>query len=169
MYMNKIIKSLFLSIILSGMVYLVIYYFNFFFINEFILVSLLIVIFFLIIYIYFRLTFPKYSKEEVIEKYNLPVKEEESLIVVDRDIIKEEISKPVIFQEKINPKMKEIEKNKKPKEIPKQNLNHKNYADVFKNINQEIQEKKEIKSLEESELSFIESNKNLDEDENKKE
>jgi ABC-type multidrug transport system fused ATPase/permease subunit len=165
--MDKIIKSLFISIISSGIIYLILYYFNLVFINHFLLIGLLVIILFLIPYVYFRLNSPKYSKEEVIEKYNLPVKEEESLMVVDREIVEEEISKPVISQEQINQKLKEIEKNKKPKEIPKQNLNHRNYADVFKNINQTIQEKKEIKSLEESDDSNKE--KSLEIDENKRE
>lgn len=75
---------------------------------------------------------PKYSREEIIQKYNLQVKTEND-VVLQNTVLKSQVSPSITI--------------KKPKEIPKQNVSHKNYANVFKTINQDIQENK-IQSLE---------------------
>jgi len=144
--MNKIIKSLYLSIIFSGLVYIVLNYLNYFFINKFLLIILLLLISFTAIYTYFRYHSPKYTKEEVIEKFNLPVKKEESLVEVKHNLVVENINKPFIKSSSENKKLSSIKKD-----VPKQDLSHKNYAEVFKTINQNIK-KEDVKPISDSEI-----------------
>lgn len=165
--MNKIVKSLYLSIIISGVIYLLLYYFSLFFINSVLLYFITLIFIFIIIFSYVSYKLPKYTKNEIIEKYNLPVKKEESLSVISKDLILENINNPVIKKES------SIEKSDtkilKPKEIPKQNVNYRDYANVFKEANKSLQENSldnKLKSKndlsENKKLTFKDDNKSMD-------
>ncbi len=176
MSMNKLIKSLYLSIIFSGIIYIILHYFSLLFIDALLLFVLLVVFLFLVFFSYFKITSPKYSKKEVIEKYNLPVEKEAILntapkytreeiiakytlpvsnqesvpsqtkeVIIKNEVVVENIEEPVIVPSK---EILIIEKSvsKKPKDIPKQNLSYRNYAQVFRSINQSIHEDKKVSS-----------------------
>lgn len=144
--MNKLIKSLYLSIILSGILYIVYYYFIPLENNYLIFIGIFIVLFSIIFFIQ-KIRGPKYSKQEVIERYNLPVKKEESLMISPKELVVENIADPMVLSNKEVIKKESLisKKNlKKSKEIPKQNVSYKNYANVFKSINQNLIDEKKI-------------------------
>jgi hypothetical protein len=114
---------------------------------------------------------PKYSREEIIAKYNLPVTKETPLLQKEegisedvKDVMVENISEPAIVNSKeilVKEKVSEKTIPKKPKEIPKQNLSYKNYAQVFRSINQTIQEDKKTPSSSSSDSEILSPKKEV--------
>jgi hypothetical protein len=158
--MNKFIKSLYLSIIISGVVYLLLYYFSLVFINPAILVLGLVIVFYGLLVIYFKYTNIRYTSKEIASKYNISA--EENVVpttIQDQSLLKPVNDKPAvpfpkeliqthnsIVLEEIHTPVKVTPVVKKPKVIPKQNVNYRNYAEVFKTINKTIQKKNIEKS-----------------------
>ncbi len=149
--MNKFIKSLYLSIIISGVLYLLLYYFSLVFINPAILVLGLVIVFYGLLVIYFKYTNIRYTSKEIASKYNISVEENVvSTTIQDQSLLKPVNDKPAVpfpkelIQTHNSIVLEEINTPvvKKPKVIPKQNVNYRNYAEVFKTINKTIQKKK---------------------------
>jgi len=146
MYMNKLIKSLYLSIIFSGIIYIV--YYLLVEKNNYLIFLGIFIILFSVIYLFKLKSAPKYTKKEVIEKFNLPVSPEESLVVTPKEVLVETIESPSIVFKKEYLSKKSL---KKAKDIPKQNVSYKNYAEVFKNINQNLINEKKLENEKDSE------------------
>jgi len=144
--MNKLIKSLYLSIIFSGVIY--IGYYLLVQENNYLIFIGVFIILFSGIYLFKLKSAPKYTKKEVIEKFNLPVKEEEYLVVTPKEVLVETIESPSVVFKKESLSKKAL---KKAKEIPKQNVSYKNYADVFKTINQNLINDKKLENEKDSE------------------
>jgi Ca2+/Na+ antiporter len=120
--MKEIFKSIYLSIIFTGILFFIMFYFKLNAINY----HLSVIIIFLVLFILFLVYFKKTNKNKTIE---LPIEEKESSLIDDKSLLKP------VDETKIVPFKNKEEK----KEVSKPS---KNYENIFRNINREINRKK---------------------------